>query len=81
MPQRSLKDSQDRSIRIPTMSRSQLIETLKDMNCSFAMDFDDGFLDTASVERLRHIVLAASLHEQGEKNAPCPGRSTKRRSR
>jgi hypothetical protein len=33
------------------------------MRCPFNLDFTDEFLDSVSVERLRHIVLGACLHE------------------
>jgi hypothetical protein len=33
------------------------------LRCRFQLDFTDDFLESVSLERLRHIALAASLHE------------------
>lgn len=46
------------------MSRSELIKRLRQLHCDFHLDFTDAFLDSLSLERLRHIVLAAMLHQQ-----------------
>ncbi len=45
------------------MDREGLIETLRRMRCEFPMDFTDDYLASLSIERLKHIVLAASLHD------------------
>jgi hypothetical protein len=47
---------------IQTMDRGGLIHLLRNMECDFAVDFTDDFLNSISVDRLRHIALAASLH-------------------
>jgi len=47
---------------IQAMDRSGLIRLLRNMECDFAVDFTDDFLNSISVDRLRHIALAASLH-------------------
>lgn len=47
---------------IATMDRLHLISLLRDLPYSFPMDFSDEFLDTISLERLRHIALGASMH-------------------
>ncbi|HUT57438.1 MAG TPA: hypothetical protein VNA25_06265 [Phycisphaerae bacterium] len=44
------------------MSRSQLTRTLGQLDCPFTLDFTDEYLKSISLERLRHIVLAAWLH-------------------
>ncbi len=44
------------------MDRETLIETLREMKCTFDLDFTNEFLDSVSIERLRHIALGASLH-------------------
>ena len=49
--------------RIAAMDRPQLIESLRGVKCSFDLDFTDEFLRSVSVERLRHILMAAALHE------------------
>lgn len=50
--------------RIVQMDRSGLIGLLRRMRCDFEMDFSDDYLAQMSVDRLRHIVLAASLHSK-----------------
>jgi hypothetical protein len=54
--------------KVADMDRPQLIETLRSLHCDFCLDFTDDFLQSASMERLRHIVLAAALHTR---NVPC----------
>ncbi|MBN1942983.1 MAG: hypothetical protein JW849_06780 [Phycisphaerae bacterium] len=49
--------------RLACMDRQDLILLLRSMHCTFPMDFTEEFLQTISVERLRHIVLAASVHQ------------------
>jgi hypothetical protein len=44
------------------MDRSQLVQTLRDLKCPFEVDFSDEFLQSISIERLRHILMAATLH-------------------
>jgi hypothetical protein len=44
------------------MGRSELIALLRAADCAFRLDFTDEYLDSLSVERLRHIALAAKLH-------------------
>ena len=48
--------------KIATMNRRQLMRTLHRMRCNFKLDFTDEFLASVSLERLRHIALATSLH-------------------
>jgi len=55
--------------RIEEMGRADLVRLLKGMRCSFALDFTDEFLDSLSLQRLRHIVLGAGLHDRSAK--PC----------
>jgi hypothetical protein len=49
--------------KLATMERGDLIYLLKHMTCTFPMDFTEEFLDTIGTDRLRHIVLAAKMHE------------------
>ena len=49
--------------RIAAMDRSSLVEMLRALNCDFSIDFTDEYLNSISLERLQHIVLAVSLHE------------------
>jgi hypothetical protein len=48
------------------MSRQELIRRLLQLHCDFDLDFTDAFLDSLSLERLRHIVLAAMLHQHSQ---------------
>jgi hypothetical protein len=47
---------------IAEMDRPELIALLHEMHCTFPLDFTEEYLDSMSVDRLRHIALAASLH-------------------
>ena len=55
---------------IQSMDRQSLLGTLKNLDCDFAMDFTDEFLNSISTDRLKHIVLAASLHAHRNKMSP-----------
>ncbi len=59
----SPKELDDYVARIVTMNRTDLIDVLRRMNCAFAIDFTDEFLNSISIERLRHIIMAARLHD------------------
>ncbi len=52
-------------VEIATMNRVDLISMLKKLNCRFKLDFTDDYLDSLSLERLRHVALAAALHADG----------------
>ena len=54
--------------KINGMQRDSLVQMLHQMHCPFKLDFTDEFLNSVSVERLRHIVLAASLHEHASRS-------------
>lgn len=47
---------------VARMDRADLTEKLRGLQCDFTIDFSDEFLSAASIERLRHIYLAAALH-------------------
>lgn len=47
--------------RIRQMDRGELINVLRRAECGFRIDFTDEFLAALSMDRLRHIVLAAIL--------------------
>ena len=49
--------------RLSSMKREELILLLSGMQCTFPLDFTEDYLQSVSVERLRHIVLAASVHQ------------------
>ncbi|MCE5326706.1 MAG: hypothetical protein LLG01_09845 [Planctomycetaceae bacterium] len=47
---------------LQTLDRPELVRLLRAIRCDFEMDFTDDFLADISIERLRHILTAASLH-------------------
>jgi hypothetical protein len=47
--------------RVARMNRRSLIRMLRRLDCGFKVDFTDEFLAGVSMQRLRHIVLAAVL--------------------
>lgn len=59
MPERT---ADQMASELAQMDRKSLIEILQDMKCTFELDFTDKFLNSVSIERLRHIALGASLH-------------------
>lgn len=52
-------------VKIATMNRGDLTDRLKKLNCHFELDFTDEYLESLSLERLRHVALAAILHTDG----------------
>lgn len=48
--------------RIARMGRPGLIKLLGRLECSFTLDFTPEFLDSITLQRLRHIVAAAAYH-------------------
>jgi len=60
------RDREELASRIAAADRRSLIRMLKQMQCGFAMDFTDEYLDSISLERLRHIVMAAGLHDRDQ---------------
>ncbi len=44
------------------MPREQIVSTLRSLDCDFKIDFTDEYLGSLSLERLRHVALAACLH-------------------
>lgn len=50
------------AVRIAHLDREGLMGQLRQLKCSFELDFTDEFLASLSVDRLRHILLAAALH-------------------
>ncbi len=47
--------------RLATLSRDELKSRLKSFQKSIKLDFTDDYLDSVSLDRLRHIVLAVVL--------------------
>jgi hypothetical protein len=58
----SVSYREDLARDIAEMDREGLIGMLARMECTFKMDFTKEFLGSVSLEKLRHIVLSASLH-------------------
>ena len=50
---------------VATMDRQSLVHVIRHLNCTFTLDFSDEFLKGLSLERLRHIALAAMVHSNG----------------
>jgi hypothetical protein len=48
--------------QIAGMDRQHVLDLLMNMQCTFPLDFTQEFFESLSIERLRHIALAASLH-------------------
>ena len=59
----SPEDLSGLATRLAAMDRAALMRILRGMDCEFELDFTDEFLQTVSLARLRHIILAARLHE------------------
>ena len=55
---------QDIVSTIASMKRSQLVALLRGMRCGFDIDFSDGYINSMSLDRLRHVALAASMHDK-----------------
>ena len=49
---------------IASMRRPQLVALLRRMRCGFDIDFSDNYIKSMNIERLRHIALAASMHDK-----------------
>lgn len=50
--------------QLAEMDRSRLVAFLRSLHCSFPIDFTDDYLNSVSIDRLRHIALAACLHPE-----------------
>ena len=49
---------------IASMRRPQLITLLRKMRCGFDIDFSDEYINSMNLDHLRHIALAASMHDE-----------------
>jgi hypothetical protein len=52
------------NLSVSELGRSELKQQIKNFHGRFKMDFTDDYLDCASVDRLRHILLAAIITAQ-----------------
>lgn len=50
-----------KAVSIATLDRDELKRQIKNFHGSFKLDFTDDFLDAVSLDRLRHILLAALI--------------------
>ena len=53
---------------IASMKRPQLVSLLREMRCGFDIDFSDDYINSMNLDRLRHIALAASMHDKAFAN-------------
>ena len=58
-PQQSIERSVSSII---SMGKTELKKCIRNFGGRFELDFTDDYLDDASVDRLRHILLAATIH-------------------
>jgi len=57
----------DQFIRnLAAMDRPALIKMLQSLCCQFELDFSDEYLNSLSLERLRHVILAVGLRANNE---------------
>ena len=49
-------------ISIAALGRDELKRRIKDFRGRFKLDFSDDYLDSLSLDRLRHILLAALIN-------------------
>jgi hypothetical protein len=47
------------TVKIATLGRDEVKAQIKDFRGNFRLDFSDEYLDALSLDRLRHILLAA----------------------
>jgi len=47
---------------IAALSREQLTSKIKNFNGRFRLDFTDDYLKNLTVDRLRHVLLAATIN-------------------
>jgi len=56
------QSTEDIISRILVMTRPQLVRLLRDTPRELKIDFSDEYLNSLSLERLRHVALAVCLH-------------------
>lgn len=62
----SVSDSRAETLMafLAALDRCKLIDALREADCGFQVNFSDDFLAEVSMDRLRHIVLAAMLQDR-----------------
>ena len=63
------------TLEVAAMGRRELVAMLRELQCSFELDFTDEYLQSVSLERLQHLVLVAALHST-EAGRPLPTHTT-----
>ena len=58
--------------RIVRMDRPEVLHALHDLPFGFELDFSEQYLESLPIERLRHILLAASLQSHASPPAVSP---------
>ena len=61
VPVYSQKRIEKTTVSIATLNRGQLKRQIKSFRGRFKLDFTEDYLETASIDRLRHILLAALI--------------------
>ena len=56
--------------QLATMDRVELVGFIRNLKCTFQMDFTDDFLGSMSLGRLRHVAVAAALHARTTRPVP-----------
>jgi hypothetical protein len=52
---------------IAALGRDELKKRIRNFRGRFKLDFSDEYLDRLSIDRLRHILLAALIHARAER--------------
>jgi len=64
---RSRKQFEQAANSIASLGRDELKKRIRNFKGRFKMDFTEDYLDSLSVDRLRHILLAALISD-GQRN-------------
>ena len=60
-------DPEQMAAALADLGRDDLKKRIKDFRGRFKLDFSDAYLDAMSVERLRHLLLAALINARAER--------------
>ena len=64
---RTRRYSEQTATSIASLGREELTRRIKNFRGRFRLDFTDAYLSNLSVDRLRHILLAALISSKGRK--------------
>jgi hypothetical protein len=59
-------DAEQMAASLTDLSREDLKQRIKNFRGRFKLDFSDDYLDALSLDRLRHLLLAALLNAKAE---------------